>query len=33
MSVAAQHAANQKFDASRNYQQVLAVCKDCKDAG
>lgn len=33
MSVAARHAANQKFNASRNCPQVLAVCKDCKDAG
>lgn len=28
MSVAARHAANQKFNASRNYPQVPAVCKD-----
>ncbi len=28
MSVAAQHAANQKFKVPRSYPQVLAVCKD-----
>ena len=33
MSVAARHAANQKFDAYSNDPPVLSVSKDCKDAG
>jgi glycosyltransferase involved in cell wall biosynthesis len=33
MSAAARHAADQKFNGSKNYKQVLAVCKQCVDAG
>jgi glycosyltransferase involved in cell wall biosynthesis len=33
MGAAARHAADQKFNASRNYPAVLAVCKQCVDAG
>ena len=33
MSVAARQSADRKFNASRNYPQVLAVCKRCVDAG
>ena len=33
MSAAAQQAAVRRFNASRNYPQVLTVCKTCVDAG
>ncbi len=33
MSAAARQVADQKFNARTNYQQVLAVCKQCVDAG
>jgi glycosyltransferase involved in cell wall biosynthesis len=33
MSSAARNSADQRFNASRNYPHVLAVCKNCVDAG
>ena len=33
MSAAARNSADQRFNASRNYPHVLAVCKNCVDAG
>jgi glycosyltransferase involved in cell wall biosynthesis len=33
MSAAARNSADQRFNASRNYPHVLAVCKKCVDAG
>jgi len=33
MGAAARHSADQKFNGSRNYAKVLAVCKQCVDAG
>jgi glycosyltransferase involved in cell wall biosynthesis len=33
MSAAARRSADQRFDASKNYSRVLAVCKHCVDAG
>jgi glycosyltransferase involved in cell wall biosynthesis len=32
MSAAVRQSAHEKFDAARNYAQVLAVCKECVDA-
>jgi glycosyltransferase involved in cell wall biosynthesis len=33
MSAAARQCAEQKFNAARNYPKVLALCKECADAG
>jgi glycosyltransferase involved in cell wall biosynthesis len=33
MSAAVRRAADEKFNAAKNYKQVLAVCKQCVDAG
>ena len=33
MGAAARHTADQRFNAAKNYAQVLAVCKQCVDAG
>jgi len=33
MSAAARNRADQRFNGSRNYPHVLAVCKHCVDAG